>query len=125
MAKIKILLIEDDPDQIFLYTAKFTMEGFDLVSAKNGLEGISKATNEKPDLILCDIVMDDMGGIEVLEKLKADKATKKIPIVMLTNLIKKDLMRKSEELGAVGFWAKTDVLPQELVNRVKKILKIK
>lgn len=125
MAKAKILLIEDDPDQIFLYTAKFTMEGFDLVSARNGLEGLAKAVSEAPDFILCDIVMDDMGGMEVLEKLKTDKATKKIPIVMLTNLIKKDLMRKAEELGAVGFWAKTDVLPQELVDRTKKILKLK
>lgn len=121
----KILLIEDDPDQVYLYTTKFTLEGFELVSAKNGLEGVDKTISESPDLILCDIVMDGMDGLAVLEKLKSDKRTEKIPLVLLTNLADKILEKKSAERGAVGFWDKTEIMPQELVDRVRKILKIK
>lgn len=121
----KILLIEDDPDQVYLYTTKFTLEGFELVSAKNGLEGVDKTISESPDLILCDIVMDGMDGLAVLEKLKSDKRTEKIPLVLLTNLADKILEKKSVERGAVGFWDKTEIMPQELVDRVRKILKIK
>jgi CheY-like chemotaxis protein len=124
MAKAKVLLIEDDPDQVYLYQTKFALEGFELISAKNGLLGLDKAARESPDFILCDIVMDDLDGLAVLKKLKSDEQTKKIPVVLLTNLSNKDLMRKSERMGAAGFWIKTEVLPQELVNRVKKILKL-
>lgn len=124
MAKTKILLIEDDPDQVYLYTTKFTLEGFELISATNGREGLDKAMHESPDLILCDIVMEDMNGLAVLKKLKSNEQTKKIPAVILTNLSDKNSMRKSEEMGVVGFWVKTEVMPQELVDRVKQILKL-
>ena len=120
-----ILLIEDDPDQVFLYSTKFKLEGLKIISATNGVEGVKKVEAEKPDLILLDIVMDEMDGMEVLEKLKGDKNTKNIPVVLLTNLIKKDLMEKSKRLGAVGFWSKAEVLPTEIVSRVKLILNIK
>ena len=66
----KILLIEDDPDQVFLYLTKFKMEGLKLLTAKNGVEGLAMAKKEKPDIILLDIVMDEMDGMEVLERLK-------------------------------------------------------
>ena len=125
MPKAKILLIEDDPDQVYLYTIKFTLEGFELISAKNGREGLDKASRESPDLILCDIVMDAMNGMAVLKKLKSGAQTKKIPVIMLTNLSDKSLMKKSEEMGAAGFWIKTEVMPQELIDRVKKILEVK
>jgi len=120
-----ILLIEDDPDQVFLYSTKFRLEKLKIINANNGIEGIKKVEAEKPDLILLDIVMDKMDGMEVLEKLKSNKETKNIPVVLLTNLIKKDLMEKSKRLGAVGFWSKAEVLPAEIVSRVKLILNIK
>ena len=120
----KILLIEDDPDQVFLYLTKFKMEGLKLLTAKNGVEGLAMAKKEKPDIILLDIVMDEMDGMEVLERLKKDNATKNIPVVLLTNLVKKELLEKSKQIGAIGFWSKTEVLPKDAVDRVKAILDI-
>ncbi|OGY44966.1 MAG: hypothetical protein A2744_01525 [Candidatus Buchananbacteria bacterium RIFCSPHIGHO2_01_FULL_44_11] len=120
----KILLIEDDPDQVFLYLTKFKMEGLKLLTAKNGVEGLAMAKKEKPDIILLDIVMDEMDGMEVLERLKKDNATKNIPVVLLTNLVKKELLEKSKQMGAIGFWSKTEVLPKDAVDRVKAILDI-
>lgn len=125
MPKIKILLIEDDPDQIYLYATKFEAEGLILISAKGGAEGIAKAKSDQPDFILCDIVMDDMSGLEALKRIKAEKKTKNIPIAILTNLMKKSLMRQAEEFGAIGFWEKTEVLPDDMVKRIKKILRRK
>ena len=121
----KILLIEDDPDQVFLYSTKFEMEGLKLLTAQNGVEGLELAKKEKPDIILLDIVMDEMDGMEVLASLKKDKATKGVPVVLLTNLVKKELVQKSKQMGAAGFWSKTDVLPKDAVERVKQILNIK
>ena len=120
----KILLIEDDPDQVMLYSIKFKMEGLDLLCAYNGQEGLEMAKKEMPQLILSDVVMNNMDGMEMLKRLKADPKIKDIPVVMLTNLNKKELKEKAKELGAKDFWAKTEVLPQDVANRVKKILKI-
>ena len=120
----KILLIEDDSDQVYLYTVKFQLEGLNLVTAKNGVEGLEKVRQEKPDLILLDIVMKDMDGMEVLENLKKDATTKDIPVVLLTNLVKKELLGKAKQLGAVDFWSKTEVMPKDAVERIRKILNI-
>lgn len=120
----KILLIEDDSDQVYLYTVKFQLEGLNLVTAKNGVEGLEKVKQEKPDLILLDIVMKDMDGMEVLENLKKDNTTKNIPVILLTNLVKKELSEKAKHLGAFDFWSKTEVMPQDAVQRIRKILNI-
>ncbi len=122
--KVKILLIEDDPDQIALYSAKFELEGLNLITTKNGLEGLAKAAKEKPDFILLDIVMEEMDGVEVLKRLKKDNKTKKIPVAILTNLITRDLVTQSKKLKAIGFWLKTEVLPQDVVDRTKKLLNV-
>ncbi|HOH67313.1 MAG TPA: response regulator [bacterium] len=118
----KVLLIEDDPDQISLYRTVFKLAGLKLLEATNGSKGLAAAKKNKPDLILCDLVMDTMDGMEVLKRLKADSATKNIPTVMLTNLNKKSLYVEAENLGALDFWAKTEVMPQEIITRVQKII---
>ena len=118
----KVLLIEDDPDQISLYRTVFKLAGLKLLEATNGSKGLAAAKKNKPDLILCDLVMDGMDGMEVLKRLKADSATKNIPTVMLTNLNKKSLYVEAENLGALDFWAKIEVMPQEIITRVQKII---
>lgn len=120
--KPKILLIEDDPDQIFLYQSKFEIEGFELVSSRTGDGGIALAKNEKPDAILLDLVLIAENGIDVLQKLKKDAMTKNIPVIILTNLVQKDKKAKAIELGAVAFLIKTDVMPSDVVKSVKEVL---
>ena len=121
--KTKILLIEDDKDQVFMYRFKFEKEGFDFLSAKNGTEGLQTAKTGQPDLILLDLVLVNESGIDVLEKLKAAPETKNIPVIMLTNLAKKELKAQAEKLGIVDFIIKSQVLPAELVRRVREIIK--
>ncbi|PIS41467.1 MAG: response regulator [Candidatus Kerfeldbacteria bacterium CG08_land_8_20_14_0_20_42_7] len=122
--KVKILIIEDDKDQIFMYRFKFEKEGFAFFSARTGAEGIKTAKTEKPDLILLDLILINESGVDILEKLKADEAVKNIPVIILTNLAKKELKARAQELGIVDFIIKTQILPAELVARVKKALKI-
>lgn len=119
----KLLLIEDDRDQIGMYKFKFEKEGFLFRSARNGREGVELAKSEQPDIILLDLILINESGIEVLKKLKADTGTRNIPVIMLTNLAKNDMKLQSESLGAVDFIMKTQITPGELVQRVNRQLK--
>jgi len=119
----KILLIEDDQDQILLYQTKFELEGYEFISAENGVKGLEKAEKGNPDIILIDLLMAGMGGIEVLEKLKANPKTKNIPAVIVTNLNKQDLAKKAMELGALDFIVKSSVPLREMMSRIKEFLK--
>ena len=121
--KPKILLIEDDPDQIFLYQSKFSIEGFELVASRTGDEGINIAKTEKPDVILLDLVLIKESGLDVLEKLKKDEATKNIPVIVLTNLVQKENKARALELGAADFLVKTDMMPSDVVKRVREVIK--
>jgi len=122
--KPKILLIEDDTDQIFLYQSKFEIEGFEFFSVRTGAEGLEMAKNKKPDLILLDLVLIAIAEsvIDVLADLKKDPSTESIPVIILTNLVKEDIIEKTKKLGAADFIVKTNMMPSEVVKRVRKIL---
>src|SRR4030067_1214761 len=97
----KILIVEDDPLVSRMYQTVFEFEGFEVELARNGEEGIEKLKKEKPVMILLDIMMPKMSGIDVLRELKADIKTKKIQVVVLTNLSGDKDAEKALELGAV------------------------
>lgn len=118
-----VLLIEDDPDQIFMYQNKFELEGFEFFSARKGDEGIALAKSHKPNAILLDLVLIAENGLDVLEKLKQNDETKNIPVVILTNLVKKEAMDRAKNLGAVDFIVKTDTMPGSVVQKIRDILK--
>lgn len=120
----KILLIDDDQDQILLYQTKFELEGFVFLTSRFGEEGIDMAEEKQPDLILLDLVLIKEDGQCILEQLKNNRMTKKIPVIVLTNLAKKDLAERCAELGAVDFIVKAQTTPGEIVKRVKRILNI-
>ncbi len=119
----KILLIEDDKDQIMLYQTKFELDGYDFISAQNGQKGLELAEKEQPNLVLIDLLMAGMGGIEVLEKLKQNPKTKNIPAVIVTNLDKQDLAKKAMALGALDFIVKSRIPLREMMSRIKEFLK--
>lgn len=120
----KILLIEDDADQALLYRVPFELEGFEIMTEAGGRDGFAKAVGWQPDIILLDIIMDEMDGMEVLRQLKGNEHTKNIPVVMLTNVFKKEIVNEAKALGAVDFWEKTKVMPKDVVQKSKIILKI-
>jgi DNA-binding response OmpR family regulator len=119
---IKILLIEDDNFLVEMYTTKFELEGFNVVSAEDGQKGLSLAKTENPDIILLDILMPKMDGFSVLEELKKEEQLKDIPVILLTNLGQKEDVKKGFELGAAGYLIKAHFMPSEVVEKIKKIL---
>ncbi len=121
MAKL-ILVIEDDPLMARMYQKIFKFEKYDVALAGNGEEGLEKARKCNPSLILLDIMMPKMNGLQVLEKLKDDLDTKKIPVVMLTNLAGEKDAEKALIKGAVKYIVKSQHEPKEVVKIVKEII---
>lgn len=117
-----ILLVEDDEFLAEIYQKKFEMEGFKISVSDNGEKALVDVKKKKPDLILLDILLPKLDGFAVLEKLKADKETKDIPIIMLTNLGQKDDVEKAQKLGAVDYMIKAHFKPSEIVDRVRREL---
>lgn len=122
MAKQTVLLVEDDEMLHTMYTQKFTKEGYEVLSAFNGSEGIKMAEEKKPTLILLDIIMPKMDGFVALKKLKKNEATKDIPVILLTNLGQEEDIRKGKELGAADYFIKANHTPQEVVDKVKEVI---
>jgi len=122
MPKGKILIIDDEQDLVKLVKEILELEDFQVSCAYDGEEGLRKATSEIPDLILLDIKMPGVSGFQVLERLKIDEATSRIPVVMLTtSTIRRDRDR-AFDLGAVDYVIKS-LEGFELGERIRKILK--
>jgi DNA-binding response OmpR family regulator len=117
----KVLLIEDEKMLSTMYATKFAKEGYDLVQAFDGEEGIAKAKSEKPAVILLDIIMPKLDGFAVLKMLKSDAALKSIPVVLLTNLGQDEDIKKGKELGAIDYFIKANHTPAEVVEKVKSL----
>lgn len=118
----RILIVEDDPLMSRMYQKIFTFEGFEVSLAYNGEEGFEKVVQEKPTLVLLDVMMPKMNGIQVLEKIKIDPTTKTIPVVMLTNLAGQQDAERALAKGAVKYIVKSEYEPKQIVNMVKEIL---
>ena len=119
---IHVMLVEDDEFLSDIYHKKFEMEGFKISSADNGEKGLEEIKKRMPDIVLLDILMPKMDGFTVLEKLKEDSATKKIPVILLTNLGQKDDVEKGLEKGAVDYLIKAHFKPSEVVAKIKEVL---
>lgn len=118
----KILIVEDDQTISIMYKAKFETEGFSVLSASTGVDGLNIAKKEKPSIIMLDIVLPQMDGFSVLKKLKAGKETKKIPVIMLTNLGTEEDVKKGKELGADDYLVKASLTPTQVSNKVKSYI---
>jgi len=120
--KQKILIIEDDGFLASIYAQKLELEGYEVAFATNGEDGLKLAQKDKPDLILLDLLMPQMDGFEVLEKVKADPAIQDVKVLVLSNLGQKEDVDRCMKLGAVGYMIKAHSLPEETVKRIKEIL---
>ena len=116
----KILIVEDDPYVLRFYGRLFTLGSFEVDMAGSGKEGLQKAKEQRPNLILLDIMMPEMDGFAVLHELKKDPATKDCEVIMLTNLSDNDAYKKAVQLGANGFLVKIETPPEKLIDEVEK-----
>ena len=119
--KISILIVEDDVFLADLYKTKFNLEGFDVSAAYDGEKGLTLAKKKNPDVILLDLVLPKLSGFAVLDKLKGDKKTKDIPVILLTNLSQKADVDKGLKLGAVDYLIKAHFMPSVVVGKIKEL----
>jgi CheY-like chemotaxis protein len=119
MESKKILCIEDDAFLLSLISGKLVETGFAVVTAASGDAGITKAKLEHPDVILLDIMLPDMGGFEILEKLKGDPGTKDIPVIILSNLGGREEIAKAVQAGAASYVIKSNIVPDEIAEMVR------
>jgi DNA-binding response OmpR family regulator len=123
MKNKKILIIEDEFSLLNVLEMKFEQSGYEVLTAPDGKKGINTAKNEKPDLILLDIIMPEMDGFEVLKKLKEEMKTKEIPVVILTNSGREEEVGKGYDLGAVDYLVKANLSLEKIEDKVDYWLK--
>ena len=122
--KKKILIVDDERDIVNALTIRLGANGYDVVSAYDGAQGVFLAHKEKPDLILLDIRMPSGDGFSVAEKLKQVSRTSRIPILFLTGSPEREAEEKALALGA-RFYIKKPYDPEELLDAVKRALEKK
>lgn len=118
----KILLVEDDELLSKMYIQKLKREGFEVLSAYDGDQGLSLMKDTHPDLVLLDIMMPKLNGMQFLSQVKKDHGTSSIPVVVLTNLAGTQNAQKALLLGAKCYLVKSDFTPDEIVKKIKEIL---
>ena len=121
----KILVIEDEQYLRELYAEILEEAGFSATQASNGKEGYLALCRNTYDLILLDVMLPQMDGLEILKRLAEKKLLEKIKdkIVLLTNLSQDMIFTKSLSLGVKNFWIKSDLTPEQFLTKVKQLLK--
>jgi len=118
----KILIVEDEEILLTALSEELKQEGFNVIGAHDGVEGVEMAGKEKPDLILLDLVMPRLDGIGALKQMKENPEIKDIPVVILTNLSDYGKVSDALTLGAMDYLVKANYRLEELVNKIKTIL---
>jgi DNA-binding response OmpR family regulator len=125
----KIFIVEDENELIEIYRAIFKKEEFEVEEArfreeaKNEIDKWISGEKAKPDVVLLDLILPDMNGVVLLKKMRENEKTKDIPVFVLTNYSSKEIERIVEQYGVKDYIVKTDILPSNLLQKVKEVLK--
>jgi len=120
----KILFIEDEQSLQKTFGDVLKKEGYKIISALDGEMGLRLVKSEKPDLVLLDLVLPKLHGLEVLEKIKKDPEIKNTPVIILTNIEGAKDVEKALELGATTYLVKTSYALEDIINKIKKTIDI-
>jgi CheY-like chemotaxis protein len=113
-----LLIVEDEDSVVYALSEKFNLtEGVKVLFASNGVDGLRKALEEKPDLILLDIILPEMDGIEMLEKLRDDAWGKNVEVIILSNLSDPESEEKAKALGVTQYIIKSDSKIEDVVKK--------
>ncbi|MCD6549996.1 response regulator [bacterium] len=121
--KNKILIVEDDKFLRDLLARKLIKEGYEISVAVDGEEALRKVKEEKPNLILLDLILPGIGGFDVLAQIKKDAELAEIPVIILSNLGQKDDIEKGLKLGAMDYLIKAHFAPGEIIEKIKKVIR--
>lgn len=123
MNRKKILLVDDEEDIIKMNMLRLIESNYEVISASDGKEGLEKAEKEIPDLILLDVVMPRMDGLQTLAKLKSSSRTSHIPVIMLSGVGEKEALNRARASGAADFIDKPfngDMLMEAIKRNLSK-----
>lgn len=124
--KKKILIVDDDDFLLDMYALKFSQNNFDVHTAGSGSDALSKLKNGlNPDILLMDIIMPEMDGFEMLQKINAEKLSPNSVKIFLSNKSEKQDMEQGNRLGASGYIVKANSTPREVIDQVQKIMRHK
>lgn len=118
----KILIVDDDLTLREMYEERLKFDGYVVIGASDGEEAIAKTQSEMPDLILLDVMMPKLNGIDVMKKLRGDEKTKNIPIIILTALIQEIDKLKGMMTDKDGYLIKSEQMPKEVIEKVHSII---
>lgn len=124
MGKEKILVVDDSPTVVEIVKSILESEGYEVLTAGDGLEGLNKARNEAPDLIILDVMLPKMQGYQVCRLLKFDDNYKDIPVIMYTSKDQEESKTTGMKTGADAYLIKP-VEPEKLLDTVKEHLRMK
>ncbi len=121
-SKLTVLLVEDDPLLTKMYKSKFESEGFNFVTANDGVEGLEIAQKGNIDIIILDLMMPKMSGIDLLANLRTGTKGKDTPVVVLTNLTQVEEKQRALDLGVKEYLVKANQTPGQIVEKIKVYL---
>lgn len=117
-----VLLVEDNDFIRNMYQLKLSKSGLEVVEAGDGVQALEKIKAQKPDVILLDLMMPNMGGLDVLKQLKSDGMLPDLPVVVLTNVMDQQSVDDAKKLGARDYIVKTDLTPTQVVEKIQPLL---
>jgi CheY-like chemotaxis protein len=120
MAPATVLVVDDDPVIVKLLQVNFEMDGYDVLTAGDGAEGLARAQADRPDIIVCDVMMPKMNGLEVAAALKGDQDTKDIPIILLSAKAQTSDIQAGKDVADEYITKPFD--PLELLERVSTLI---
>lgn len=120
--KKRVLVIEDESALLFALKAELSHEGYSVDAALSGEEGINKAITGMPDIIVLDLMLPEMSGFDVMERLNADEHTKNIPVLVVSNLADTEHVERGKQMGAVDYLVKTEHSLEKITQLLKKAI---
>lgn len=118
----QLLLIEDDTLIRELYKRQLDKAGLSTDAFDNGPDGIAAAQNKRYDLVLLDIMLPQMNGLDILKALKKSEKSAPIPVIFLTNMGQESILQEGKSLGAIGYLIKASYTPDQLIEEIRKVL---
>lgn len=117
-----ILFVEDDMDLKMIYSFKFNLEKLSFVFASDEAKALEEIEQEKPKLIMMDILLEHENGLDILERIRKDKRFSDIPVIVFTNFDTRESRQRAEALGAMDYIIKSQTVPGEMAGKIKRFL---
>jgi len=121
--KTRILIVDDDVTLLGMYKERLEASGYEVVTASDGREALSKAIEYLPQCMLLDVLMPNVNGFDVLENIRSNHETQNIPVIMLTALVQDANKQKGLAEGADDYIIKSEIMPGEVIEKIETVIK--